>query len=506
MQPMTFRARVWSRDVVWVWCLVVGAALVGGLFVVQVLSDWDGASDLYYSGVSLLAVVGIVAGIVLHRPVGLLPWVLLAVGQLSYTVADVAFFVSVVTETERFPGVPDVFYLAQFPLVISALAVFIRRRTPGWHAPTWIDAAVLGTAASLVWWVYMIEPVASGPELGRAALAVTVAYPVLDLLMLAMALRLMLGGGNRPAAFRLLVLSLVAMLIGDGVYTVQTVYGSWVSGGWVDGVWLVSYVLGAAAALHPSMRVFDAKAPAAPPSATVRRLSVLAAASLLAPTVLLVQYVRADRGDEPVIAVSCMVLFLLVLARMAGLVSAQRYTAITDGLTGLRTRGSFTESLGLECARVERSGHSIGLIIVDVDHFKRVNDTWGHPAGDAVLVEVGQRLRLACRENDVIGRYGGEEFAVLLPGAGEAEIAAVGERIRAAIAVAPVVVNAEVAVAVTVSVGAACAAGRWAQPQSLIHAADAALYRAKHQGRDQVVTTTPPESTTVTGMPATSPV
>jgi two-component system, cell cycle response regulator len=484
----TVLRRIRSKSLLWAWALVAGAVLIAGFFAVNAWTRWEGATDLYYSSVSLLATMGIVAGIVMFRPRRPLPWILLAVGQLSYTVADVAFFVSVATETVRFPGVPDIFYLLQFPLVISALAVFVRRRTPGWHAPTWIDAAVLGTAASLVWWVYMISPVATGSELSRSALAVTVAYPVLDLLMLAMALRLMLGGGNRPASFRLLVASLVAMLVADSVYTLQTAGDSWLGDVWVNAIWLTSYVLGSAAALHPSMRSLDKSAKVAAPNATARRLSVLAAASLLAPTILLAQYLRADTRHQPVIAVTCMALFLLVLARMAGLVSIQRITAVTDGLTGLYTRGFFTDNLQTECDRARRSNRPIGVVIADVDHFKRINDTYGHPAGDAALVEVGKRLLAVSRANNTVARYGGEEFAILLPGASAADTAAVGERIRAAITATPIAVNGETALDVTASVGTATATGAHADPESLIRAADDALYAAKHQGRNRVVT------------------
>jgi two-component system, cell cycle response regulator len=235
------------------------------------------------------------------------------------------------------------------------------------------------------------------------------------------------------------------------------------------------------------MRALDAETRTLAPTATARRLSLLAAASLLAPTILLAQHLQADTQHEPVIAVACMALFLLVLARMTGLVSVQRITAVTDGLTQLRTRGYFTETLRTECERARRSSRPVGLVIADADHFKRINDTYGHPAGDQVLIEIGKRLRQHSRASDTIARYGGEEFVILLPEATIEYAAAVGERIRAGLAAAPFLVNA---VDITISVGAASTEGRRADPESLLRTADEALYAAKHRGRNQVVAAT----------------
>jgi two-component system, cell cycle response regulator len=486
------RTGVW-RSRLWVWALAVGAALIAVFFVVQRSDHGGTAADIFYAGVSLLATLSICAGIAVHRPAHPLPWILFAAGQLSYTCGDVAYMVLAAQGRDYFPNLADAFYLAQFPLMTSALVVIIRRRTPGWHAPTWNDAAVLGTAATLVWWIYVIAPSTAGEELSGAALAVTIAYPVFDLLVLAAALRLSVGGGRRSHSFLLLLASLVAMLIGDGVYTVLTAAGSDYPGYWMNGVWLASYLFGAAAALHPSMRTLDARAPAPAPEPTAMRLATLAAASLLAPVVLLVEYTRGDdTRHEPAIAAACMLLFLLVLARMVGMVEVQRRTAITDGLTGLHTRGHLNQTLAVECERARRSGEPVSLIIIDVDHFKNINDGHGHLAGDAVLTEIGHRLRGLVRSVDVVARYGGEEFALLLPGAGPEAARAAGERVRQAMAELPIPVAEGTELPVRVSAGTVSMDGRTADPRRLIDAADRALYVAKRTGRNRVVSAEAP--------------
>jgi diguanylate cyclase (GGDEF)-like protein len=471
------------RSLLWIWALVAGMILIAGFAALSHATDGV-IGDLYYATVSLLAAFGIAGGIVVHRPEQPLPWILLAVGQLAYTAGDVTYFVTEANGTTTYPDLADVFYLLQFPLVIAGLVLIIRRRTPGWHSPTWIDAAVLGTAATLIWWIYVIDPVTRGDDMGSAAAAVSVAYPVLDLVMLATALRLMLGGGGRPASFRFLLASLAAMLIGDTVYTAEV---AWVSSDAMDMIWLSSYVLAAVAAMHPSMRSLDAKVTAQRAMATARRIGVLAVASLLAPAVLLIEHVNGDASHEPAIALTCMASFLLVLARMAGLVSEQRIAAITDGLTRLHTRGFFTDALTVACARASRGGHPVGIVIADVDHFKTINDTYGHPVGDEVLVEIGRRLRAASRQSDVVARYGGEEFAILLPGIGPEGVEAQGERIRVAIAESPFQVNGGPSLPVTISIGAASMPGAVNDPGNLIHAADQALYAAKRIGRNCVV-------------------
>ncbi len=158
--------------------------------------------------------------------------------------------------------------------------------------------------------------------------------------------------------------------------------------------------------------------------------------------------------------------------------------ATTDELTGLPNRGTFERWLTREAERTRRDGRHLALILVDVDHYKRVNDQLGHVAGDLVLREVARRLREAVRSEDLLARVGGDEFGVLLPGADLAAGAEVGERIRSQVRAAPVGAT-EGSVNVTVSTGVAAF-----EPQddelSFVSRADLRLYEAKRDGRDCV--------------------
>jgi two-component system cell cycle response regulator len=158
--------------------------------------------------------------------------------------------------------------------------------------------------------------------------------------------------------------------------------------------------------------------------------------------------------------------------------------ARTDVLTGVLNRGAIVEELEREAERSAREGVPLGLGMLDIDHFKLVNDTYGHAAGDAVLCEVVRRVLGVMRPYDSFGRFGGEEFLVLVPGSGERELKEVLERIRSVIGSAAIVVDGH-ELAVTVSLGGATRGRESAD--DLIARADDALYAAKEQGRDRVV-------------------
>jgi len=169
------------------------------------------------------------------------------------------------------------------------------------------------------------------------------------------------------------------------------------------------------------------------------------------------------------------------------LVEAQRaleVLASTDVLTGVLNRRAIMEELEKEAARAARAHSPLGVGMLDIDHFKRVNDTYGHAAGDVVLREVVNRAGAVLRPYDRLGRFGGEEFLVIVPGPDHEQIGDVLERLREAVERAPVSVG-ELEVPVTVSLGGVeCDS---ATCDDLILRADAALYEAKDQGRNRVV-------------------
>lgn len=163
-----------------------------------------------------------------------------------------------------------------------------------------------------------------------------------------------------------------------------------------------------------------------------------------------------------------------------------QFQATHDPLTGLLNRAALLESLRREVARSQRTGTPFGILLLDLDHFKQVNDTHGHLAGDAALQEIGQRLMRATRPYDVTGRYGGEEFLVVLPGCGREETELSAERIRSTVGSVPFRAG-EMEFFLTVSVGATIASERPESEPALLQQADLALYQAKSGGRNRTV-------------------
>jgi diguanylate cyclase (GGDEF)-like protein len=164
-----------------------------------------------------------------------------------------------------------------------------------------------------------------------------------------------------------------------------------------------------------------------------------------------------------------------------------RVEAMYDSLTGVLNRAAFFDILQVAIVRTTRQRTALALMMVDLDHFKDINDRHGHLAGDVVLREAARRLRVSLRASDSIGRYGGEEFVILAPECSTADAAALAERCRASICSAPIVVPGA-SVTVTISVGVVGTLGVTESGQ-LLRAADEALYRAKHGGRDRVEVT-----------------
>jgi two-component system cell cycle response regulator len=161
--------------------------------------------------------------------------------------------------------------------------------------------------------------------------------------------------------------------------------------------------------------------------------------------------------------------------------------AVVDPLTGLHNRRYMEERLRTLIAQAVRSGRPLSLLIADIDHFKAVNDTWGHDIGDKVLRQVAQRFRQNIRSMDLACRFGGEEFVAIMPDLDLARALQVGERLRASIAGDVCTIGPGQPLQVTASVGLAALAGWDETPDSLIKRADQALYAAKRRGRNRVM-------------------
>jgi two-component system cell cycle response regulator len=181
-------------------------------------------------------------------------------------------------------------------------------------------------------------------------------------------------------------------------------------------------------------------------------------------------------------------------ARIVDLEARLREARDTDGLTGLHNRRAIMSAAEAEQARAQREDLSFSIALLDVDHFKRVNDQYGHQVGDLALRTVAAAVTQSVRPYDRVGRWGGEELLLLLPRTGPAEAALIGERVRTKIAATPLRLEDGQLLSLTASIGVSSAPPAQAcTVDELVHQADAALYRAKAKGRNRVCAHQPSE-------------
>jgi diguanylate cyclase (GGDEF)-like protein/PAS domain S-box-containing protein len=315
---------------VWQGYLLAGLLVVAGAWLLPWLTGLPPVPTRVacYGALSLAAVVAMLAGVRRYQPELALPWLLLAAARAVYVVGDLTYYANaLVFDDPRFPSLADVFYLGQYALFAVALLLLIRHRSPGQDRASLVDALIITVGFGLLSWLFLLGPYVNTPGLSLPARAVSVAYPLSDLLVLALAVRLTVDAGTRQPAFYLLAGGLVTLLATDSGYALAQLNGAYQTGSPIDTGWMLASILLGAAALHPSMRALstpDAQRPVARLSR--RRLAALAGAALMAPVALVLQAVESQPIDVPVIAGASVLLFLLTLARLgslAGEVAAQ---------------------------------------------------------------------------------------------------------------------------------------------------------------------------------------
>jgi signal transduction histidine kinase len=306
------------------------------------------------SVVSASAVVAIGVGLRRYRPEYQTPWRLLAAGQLAYLIADLLGFVLRGSPgPQQYSTLADVLYLGRYPFLVAGLLLMVRRRSGGRGPIGLVDTAIMATSLAVVYWVFLIAPALGNHQLSLAERLTWVGYPSVDMLLLAIGIRLLIGAGARKPAFHLLVAALAVGLVSDTICCLLRVLHETVSGhaeSLLSIGWLSSHLLLGAAALHPSMRSVTE------PSQTgkmcirtrKRRLVLLAVLSLVGPGVLLLQDLRGAAVDVPAIAVAWVVLFLLLVVRMAGLLEE-----LDGDDTTLRQQRTELEAANADLERVQ---------------------------------------------------------------------------------------------------------------------------------------------------------
>ncbi|WP_433291430.1 diguanylate cyclase [Actinoplanes sp. CA-030573] len=466
----------------WLWWLGLTVPAAAGY---PLLPGGSLVAGLCFEGVGAVACLVMAVAIVKVRPPSRAMWWLLLAGNALSVAGDTIYdYLLNVEHVDAYPSMADVVYLASYPLTLAGLAILIRERTRGRDRIGLLDAAILATALALPVWVFVIRPLAAADHAGLGDQLVSLAYPVLDVLLIATTARLVMSSGARrlSPAYVLMVVAQATRLPADVLFSAADLGG--IDFSWLDGGWILTYLLTTAAILHPSALRPDEPGPRRDDGTlSTPRLTVLAGASLLAPAVLAIQGLRNPAAiDWRAVAVGSAMLFLLVVARMKLLLDrvhrqARQLASLAhlDGLTGVPNRRSWDEALARELTRARRSGVPLVVGLLDLDFFKAFNDTYGHQAGDLLLKEAAAAWRGQLREPDVLARYGGEEFGVVISGRPAEEALAVVSRLRT-----------RTPRGQTFSAGLAQWDGQETADE-LVRRADEALYRAKAAGRDRVL-------------------
>jgi diguanylate cyclase (GGDEF)-like protein len=422
-------------------------------------------------------------------------WILIGLAFFSWWCGDVIWFwFESIRGVQPFPSWADAGYLCFYLLLLAGLLSM-----PG--APkaaldrtkVWLDAGTVVLGGTMAIWYLVINGTVAGHEAHLLNKVLSVAYPVGDLVLVFGVAMLLLRrpGRGSAAALRLLVVGASLFVVADVTYARLNLSNSYNGPGVPDIFWmlaLASFLVAGVVQRRLAAQPPDPDAGELAP-ARVSKLPYLA----LAVGYGFMLWVAGRQAVSPLngLVVGAVGLTLLVAARqMAAQQENLRLTtelvalATVDPLTGLHNRRSFFEVAEREWTRTARSGAPLTAVMVDVDHFKSINDRCGHAAGDDVLAAVARRCLEELRSVDVLGRYGGDEFIALLPDSATVDAVAVAERVRAAVAAAPVSTDVG-PIEVHISVGVATAAGGATSLRALLSQADAALYAAKGRGRNQ---------------------
>jgi diguanylate cyclase (GGDEF)-like protein/PAS domain S-box-containing protein len=601
-------------------CAMVAAGAIGSFLL---LPDGGVGQATIYAGMALGAALVIGLSVRAHRPPRSRSWWLLAAGCALFAIGNAVWFTN-----PPFPSAADALYIAAYLLFAVALQQFARR--DGASLAGAVDALVVTLGLAVLFWELIAEPYVEDSSLSLGAKLVSLAYPVLDLLLVALLLRLIFTVARRTPASFFLGLAFVCQLVADTGYAVTLLQGTFYLGHPLSVIYLSSVALFARAALDPTMSEVGENAEETSASTNRRRVLVLGLAALLPAVMLIFESTRGETDDAAVFGIISGMLFVLVLTRVAGLMSdlrqrreieaalraaEQRYRtlveqlpvvvyidaidelattqyiaptieqltgftaeewqavpgmwlermhpddkervlalheesnrsgepfeaeyrwfhrdgsivwvrdeslviipdaegvprywqgvlvditdekladeerdkleqelrhlALHDPLTGLPNRTLLSDRLEHALDRLARAATPLAMLLLDVDDFKSINDTLGHGAGDALLVQVAERLRASVRPGDTVARLGGDEFAILLEELiGREDAEHVAGRVLDALRPAFEIGGEETFV--SASVGLAVDATRLWVSQDFMRNADVAMYSAKAGGK-----------------------
>jgi diguanylate cyclase (GGDEF)-like protein len=419
-------------------------------------------------------------------------WRLLSVALWVYLLGDLLqFFYENVLHKRAYPTWADAAYLSFYVIAFAGILSFpSRRRTPSERFRLLLDMGTVFVGGTmLIWYVALGPAVALAHHDFDLSSLVTFAYPVGDLLLLFGLLSLLWRGAPRLSivSLRIFATGLLVFIAADVSYDYITITSTYLGGDPVDTLWILALIILFVAA-GCQLRATPTTEFTLPPAVHAPRPSVLPYVAVAA-SYLLVMVVGLHEVSFNAlggILVGALVLTVLVSVRQFAALRdngrlAVRYLELAsiDGMTGLYNRRHFMEVAAGAFVHAQRLGQPLVALMIDVDHFKQINDVHGHAVGDRVLVELARSCCEQVRPDDITGRYGGDEYIVVIPGTTSLRATQIATRLTGP--PARVTGSDGKPVAFTVSVGIAESAGA-VDLESLLARADRAMYEAKRAG------------------------
>ena len=403
----------------------------------------------------------------------------LGCGLLAWSLGDVLWSVETLGGgNPPTPSIADAFYLLFYPLACVAIFLLVRIEVKRLPMTAWLDGAMTGLGAAAVVAAFAWDTIArgvSGPPLTTGTL---LAYPIGDLILLGVVVgSLAMLPTWRNATWLVLGLGCALDAVGDTIYLFQTSAGAYRAGTLLDATWPAAMFLMSLAIWLPSTGWRGSS------RATRLRFWIPAIGAAGALVVLFVDAVnKASRVAVGLAAMTLLVAvgrLLISFREMAALNESRLRQALTDELTGLGNRRYLIEVLedffAFRAATDEEE--RLAVLLLDLDHFKEINDSFGHPVGDQILAHLGPRIRGILRDSDVLARLGGDEFGIVLADADVEYATSVAERITAQLE-EPFHLNVA-SLHVSASIGIALAPDHGRNSAELLRCVDVAMYRAK---------------------------
>jgi diguanylate cyclase (GGDEF)-like protein len=475
------------------------AAFVGGIAAVAILCVLAPDSDAARVGYDVAIVVTTI--IIWYGTTRAendrLAWRLIAGGMTCWVIGDLLWDAYAYLRWDRpSVSVADVLYLAGYPLLAAGIVRILTLRTPGRYREGLLDGVAFAIAAAIATWAFLVVPTTQ--DAGLLDATVWGAYPFADVLLFAAVVWLVLTPGRRGAPTLLLLAFLTGTLLLDLLWTAIPLFDAGFNPGPLNAGYPIAYAALALATVLPSSGELTAVTTLAPGRMHPARFMLLGFALMTAPTIAIATATNMSFASELFLFVASLTLAAIVLWRFRIAVREREHVQAElehqlahDHLTGLYNRQQWVEILQLQLSRARRNRTQVAVLYVDLDGFKPVNDTWGHSAGDLVLVAVAQRLEALVRPHDVVARVGGDEFAIScedLHAMQEAE--EIAARIIVGLA-EPVEVGNELVV-VSASIGLTMSTDE-SDAERMVDDADGAMYRAKQAGKNRYAFV--PEST-----------